>query len=165
MTTRLYTYHAAIDDKEFEFPIEVESSSSDLAIRERIDFILKEAGPTMLEQFPDVLCSVCKQRPATMLAHHPMVFDQVVPPRIEDIPQLLCSNAECFYTSNKNFDDEMRSAYPAAGEKKMCFYCRKEEGETTKLLQCSRCKAAKYCNAACQRSDWSEHKRVCRAPQ
>ena len=36
-------------------------------------------------------------------------------------------------------------------------------GYTTvdKLLQCSSCKVTYYCNAECQRKDWSQHKAVC----
>ena len=39
----------------------------------------------------------------------------------------------------------------------MCHAAR----ATTELLKCSRCKSAFYCNATCQRNDWSNHKKVC----
>ena len=42
-----------------------------------------------------------------------------------------------------------------------CVNC----GEKPSTLKtCSGCKAAKYCNAKCQRQNWKEHKGVCAAP-
>ncbi|KAI1466734.1 uncharacterized protein F4812DRAFT_432614 [Daldinia caldariorum] len=40
---------------------------------------------------------------------------------------------------------------------KVCMHC----GERDVNLRCSRCKMARYCNATCQRIDWSVHKKVC----
>jgi len=37
--------------------------------------------------------------------------------------------------------------------------CSPENGK--KLLRCSRCCAAYYCNTTCQREDWCEHKKRC----
>lgn len=164
--SKLYTYHAAIDDKEFEFPVEIDDDS-ETSVKSKIDFILQEAGPTMLQQFPHAKCSVCEKRPATRLVHHPMVFDAVVPPRIEDIPQLVCSQVECFHASNKDVNDAMKHVYPDAQAQQICFYCRSRgsgDAAEKKLLQCSRCKEAKYCNVTCQKADWPMHKQVCRAP-
>eukprot|EP00389_Voromonas_pontica_P016253 GDKH01025406.1.p1 GENE.GDKH01025406.1~~GDKH01025406.1.p1 ORF type:complete len:257 (-),score=51.52 GDKH01025406.1:101-871(-) len=46
-----------------------------------------------------------------------------------------------------------------------CGGCGKvAEDDSVKLLRCSRCKAAAYCNATCQREDWQFHKRVCKDP-
>jgi hypothetical protein len=44
----------------------------------------------------------------------------------------------------------------------VCFQC---STVLTKVLDCSRCKQAKYCNnAACQTVHWSVHKKECVAP-
>lgn len=44
-----------------------------------------------------------------------------------------------------------------ASEKK-CSNCYKR---VESMLRCSRCTRAWYCDATCQRNDWSSHKRVC----
>jgi hypothetical protein len=43
----------------------------------------------------------------------------------------------------------------------VCFQCYTV---LTKVLHCSRCKQAKYCNEACQTAHWSAHKKECVAP-
>ena len=43
-----------------------------------------------------------------------------------------------------------------------CFACNKTEH---KLLICSKCKVAAYCDAACQRGHWKIHKKVCIMPE
>ncbi|XP_041418692.1 histone-lysine N-methyltransferase SMYD3 isoform X2 [Xenopus laevis] len=49
--------------------------------------------------------------------------------------------------------------YTVCRKKSACDYClhRKE-----KLLRCSQCKVARYCNAHCQREAWQSHKRECK---
>ena len=39
-----------------------------------------------------------------------------------------------------------------------CRACKKKE---SKMLRCSQCKNAYYCNTGCQRSHWPTHKKVC----
>lgn len=41
---------------------------------------------------------------------------------------------------------------------KCCLYCKQFSKE---LKMCSGCKLALYCNAECQRADWSRHKARC----
>ena len=41
-----------------------------------------------------------------------------------------------------------------------CASCGRKQ---LQLLKCSRCKAAFYCDAACQRRHWREHRAVCGA--
>ena len=41
-----------------------------------------------------------------------------------------------------------------------CQHCSKSS-EVQKLLKCSRCKAARYCNKECQRLDWKVHRHQC----
>jgi hypothetical protein len=43
-----------------------------------------------------------------------------------------------------------------------CMKCQKEEDDGSKLKRCSKCKAITYCSPECQRSDWSDHKKVCK---
>jgi hypothetical protein len=43
-----------------------------------------------------------------------------------------------------------------------CFACGKHEAA---LLKCERCRAAYYCDAACQKAHWKDHKGGCRPPQ
>jgi len=52
-------------------------------------------------------------------------------------------------------------AEPEAWETQ-CAHCRKKASETVKLSTCTRCKAVKYCGAACQRAAWPHHKGVCK---
>ena len=46
-----------------------------------------------------------------------------------------------------------------------CAHCEHEPSAAGPLLQCGRCRAARYCNAKCQAAHWSRHKRECVAPQ
>ncbi len=39
-----------------------------------------------------------------------------------------------------------------------CQYC----GHTKKLQQCSACKKTTYCSADCQKTDWPQHKPICK---
>ena len=41
-----------------------------------------------------------------------------------------------------------------------CAACGKQQ---LQMLKCSRCKAAFYCDAACQKRHWREHKAACGA--
>jgi len=39
--------------------------------------------------------------------------------------------------------------------------CRADCGEQNPKLYCSKCKIARYCDAACQAEDWKYHKTYC----
>ena len=43
----------------------------------------------------------------------------------------------------------------------MCMACGQKGSDTKKLLRCSRCKDAWFCNASCQKSMWPIHKQYC----
>jgi hypothetical protein len=49
-----------------------------------------------------------------------------------------------------------------------CAKCNKqsggEEGPTTTLMRCARCKLASYCSRECQKADWELHKSRCNKP-
>lgn len=45
-----------------------------------------------------------------------------------------------------------------------CEGCGKGEREDGKaLLQCAKCKNARYCSAGCQKAEWKKHKKECKA--
>ena len=44
-----------------------------------------------------------------------------------------------------------------------CDSCGAYPPPESKLRKCSRCKAAKYCNADCQKAHWLQHKAPCKA--
>ena len=54
----------------------------------------------------------------------------------------------------ENLGREVRSAMI-----EVCQNCGK--GGKVALLQCSRCKKAKYCDKKCQKENWKEHKKNC----
>lgn len=45
----------------------------------------------------------------------------------------------------------------ATANEGFCAICGKAHG----LKKCARCKRISYCSSACQRQDWTEHKKVC----
>ena len=51
-------------------------------------------------------------------------------------------------------------------EKNQCQGCLAEEGEGVgqvgKLKTCSRCQIAQYCSVTCQKSDFGQHKMLCK---
>jgi hypothetical protein len=50
--------------------------------------------------------------------------------------------------------------------RKMCRHCNKTEGEPNfqgSLKACAQCKQAYYCSIECQKTDWTAHKRYCKA--
>lgn len=44
-----------------------------------------------------------------------------------------------------------------------CLLCGAAAADGEVLKRCGRCRQARYCCQTCQRSDWAEHKRECRA--
>lgn len=45
---------------------------------------------------------------------------------------------------------------------KKCSACSQEENPSTKLLRCGGCKTTYYCSAPCQKTDWKNHKLLCK---
>jgi hypothetical protein len=41
-----------------------------------------------------------------------------------------------------------------------CCHCDKDVPKET-LLECTKCKRARYCSAKCQKEHWSSHRKVC----
>lgn len=46
-----------------------------------------------------------------------------------------------------------------------CTSSQNDTSDTSTLLRCSACRVAMYCNRECQRSNWPEHKTICRIIQ
>ncbi|KAF9468454.1 hypothetical protein BDZ94DRAFT_1246823 [Collybia nuda] len=44
-----------------------------------------------------------------------------------------------------------------------CYNCFKGEDEEITLQKCAKCRAVKYCGAACQKENWGLHKKICKA--
>ncbi|EPQ50921.1 hypothetical protein GLOTRDRAFT_118255 [Gloeophyllum trabeum ATCC 11539] len=52
---------------------------------------------------------------------------------------------------------------PLSQESKQCQHCYKPESPPAfKLLSCSSCHRAHYCNKECQKNDWPKHKVLCK---
>jgi hypothetical protein len=43
-----------------------------------------------------------------------------------------------------------------------CNICKAEASPDLKLQHCAACQSAVYCSRACQREDWSKHKKICK---
>jgi hypothetical protein len=54
--------------------------------------------------------------------------------------------------------------FDARFDKFACAACGKLPDFGVALLRCGRCKRAAYCNAACQKSHWRQHKKECAEP-
>lgn len=172
----LHVYHAAIGEKEFQFSTEINRLSQE-TYEADIAKLIEEVSSTMLENLSgeDALCCVCKKTPAVKLIHHTMLFDKTFPPRVEDLPQPVCTSAECAAVSEANYMMDMEDVAVAQGYESPngCFRCHAKKRQAASgagaltsdeaLLRCSRCKVAKYCCAECQRADWKIHKQVCKS--
>jgi hypothetical protein len=56
-------------------------------------------------------------------------------------------------------DEATTPAAPATTSSNRCAGC----GGANAVMRCARCKAVFYCSPKCQRSDWSQHRRHCKA--
>ncbi|KAK2609706.1 hypothetical protein N8I77_003195 [Diaporthe amygdali] len=68
-----------------------------------------------------------------------------------------------FLTALENY----KPGVPRSFQEPSCYNCGKiaaDSGEEI-LLQCSKCKRVWYCNVACQRAHWKNHKSACIPPE
>ena len=173
----LYVYHAAIDDKEFEFSIDVPSTAEAAqqldAMHRAVTSAVDEASSAVLDSVQPVACVSCS-KPAVKLQHNLMYFDEAVPRRVEDIPQPLCSSVRCARDAAVSMKRDLKAAsalqhgtnpHLRQSEPKNLSSCAACGTTTEKLLQCSRCKVARYCSQQCQKNHWAQHKPLCIPPQ
>jgi hypothetical protein len=166
----LHIYHAEVAGKAFDTELDIpdpdDATSFTFALRAHID----ETHEAIFDHVKKGLrCDSCGVRDATTFIHHPMLFSHADPPRVEDILSPVCGRADC----SRHAKDEIEMALarsevfsglsPKVGQVLVgCENCVKQETPGDKLLQCSRCKWAKYCSTTCQRAHWPKHKSVCK---
>lgn len=64
------------------------------------------------------------------------------------------------------FDNKPTTFFFVLNMASFCEKCRKTEYEHQVLLKrCGNCKNVFYCSPACQKSDWKDHKFLCRKPE
>ena len=84
----------------------------------------------------------------------------VVYPLYSDIPEDTMTSLQ---VDRPLFETDTKAPKPHArlesGGKCTCGYC---DSTLSKVLKCSRCHKACYCNTTCQRSHWKEHQKVCK---
>ena len=127
-----------------------------------------------VESKSQLLCVKCGQRPGTEFVHIPNSnWNDDEPYVVGDIigGYLTCQNERCKneiradiqrnVQSVLNFDEELRLNTTIGSR---CLCCNKIETANHRLLQCGRCKKAKFCNKECQRLAWKKHKLECREP-
>jgi hypothetical protein len=81
-------------------------------------------------------------------------------------PLFSVSYIELVAADAKSVHSGMQSAGRGGSKKKKqpsnaCWLCWSSGNPT--LLTCGKCKKARYCSADCQRQDWQDHKKACRA--
>ncbi len=152
-------------DTEIDIPNPDDRSSFAMAVRAHID----ETHDAIFGALPKpLLCHSCSKRTAVTMLHHPMLFMEVEPPRVEDILSPVCCRASCSMQLHQEIELALaqRAAFDSTrntvGEVLLCCEsCAKSGTADEPLLQCSRCKTARYCSPACQRAHWPKHKLAC----
>jgi hypothetical protein len=170
----LYVYHGAIEDKEFEFsfdvPVPADPTHFSSALHAAVTAAVEEASSAILDSVQPLMCAGCGAKEAIRLQHNLMYFDEVVPRRVEDLPQPLCGAARCARDAAEAVKRDLQAAARLLGKDKPSAALAKTKNlsaclacgtVTEKLMQCSRCKVARYCSGSCQKSHWPEHKGQC----
>jgi hypothetical protein len=67
------------------------------------------------------------------------------------------------YYGSRFQEQELKNLFAKTftGDIRLCSYCNTTENSHKKLLRCTQCKVALYCNTTCQKNHWKEHKTVC----
>jgi hypothetical protein len=165
-----HVYHAVVGDTAFEAELDFELDSHaafTAALKEHVDSSSEQIFAHLTADAP-LPCAACGKRDAVTLLHHPMLFQEVDPPRIEDLLSPVCGQAAC--TRHVNGEIEMTLATKAAfggindmtGQHVMvCEACGKSD-DGGGMQRCSRCKTARYCSKECQKAHWGKHKLSCK---
>ena len=103
------------------------------------------------------------QHPATRLVHHTALYLHLSEPRVADLPQPICHREACDIAAKQQWQTLMQEMqqelYTTFPQSFACQHC----GASSGLQKCGRCSVIAYCSKACQRADWPQHKRACRA--
>ena len=98
-----------------------------------------------------------------------MLFADVEPPRVEDILSPVCGLAQCTQAASGEIEMALAQKHalsglaPQVGDFLLqCDNCSKVATAESPLMQCSRCKSARYCCGACLKAHWPKHKAACR---
>jgi hypothetical protein len=154
-----YHYRASVKGKEFEFDIEIPPNESNP--HTCIARSVSAASPSMFKQVQPQTCVGCG-KPAKQFQHNMNFWENCDPMHVEDMPQAVCGESQCIYIANQEMREgmERHGIYPQK-TKAGCSFCN---AVADTMMQCSRCKAARYCGPQCQRAHWPTHKPTCSPP-
>lgn len=163
-----HIYHADVGGKEFTteltLPIPCDASAFAKGTRAHID----EISEALFDAIKPVKCEGCNTRDATVLLHHPMLFENAEPPRVEDTPQPVCGRATCTQKVTAERQMLLAGMHALSGLDARvgdtiatCENCAKVATPEEPLMQCARCKVVRYCSALCQKAHWAAHKKFC----
>lgn len=165
----LHIYHAEVNgvafDTELDIPDPEDKLSFAVAVRSHID----EVNESIFNHVKPLKCQSCGTRDAITFLHHPMLFLEVEPPRVEDLLSPVCCRATCSMQAHQEIELALaqQAAYAVLNPNKIgevlvcCASCSKPATHDEPLQQCSRCKSVRYCGSACQRAHWPKHKVMC----
>lgn len=132
-----------------------------------VSSIIEKNTQAMIQQY-DFLCCNCDGAATDFRVAHADCLDKSPPQILILIAYPVCTNQGCVLAAHQRMEGVMASLEKEDGVKGLqsksrrdCCTCLKT---ATKILKCSRCKAAYYCSKQCQLKDWSVHKKFCKAP-
>jgi hypothetical protein len=164
----LHVYHAELEGKAFTTELDIENPDDPQSFASAVRAHIDETSDSILEHVKPVKCQSCSKREATTLLHHPMLFAEADPPRVEDILSPVCGLAECTRAASGEIELALAQKHALSGLDAQvgdfilqCDNCSKVGTSEEPLAQCSRCKSARYCSAACQKAHWPRHKVAC----
>jgi hypothetical protein len=146
-------------------------------------FCLKLAGTICSKFCAEILVSeswVCSageecRKPATKFIMTPMSYLHKSPPCVVDVlPVPVCGDPMCSTVAAQQTKDLLKSVSDEIGVEKgqtsalysakarVCLNCNKDDTCEARLLTCSRCKVAYFCDKECQKLAWAAgHKKAC----
>lgn len=115
-----------------------------------------------------LLCKSCGKQTGTHIVQVPMsawhedilgIHDAAAP--------LVCDNPECDAKEKRKLTDMMYqmsnflNTVMQEQDIHRCLSCGKLDSDDVKLLRCSRCQNAYFCNRGCQKRAWKKHRKDC----